>query len=501
MMPGATGASARIPGPIDVPRVALTPRVASVERRVGGVMRDGTALAQGQAATARAELTRGDAMSRAVTEVGSAIGGIAQKVIMARESAELMEADARMKRASSDFLEGLPEDPYDWESTWEKASQVVRQEVVEKSKLSKAGREKLEKNFKFWDAEVATRLSSMTISRHAQIAKAKLNFAAKEALARHDLNSYAEIISGGVAAGIVGQSEGEIALQKGQVQVNREVLDLLIENDPVMAKQVVDGKPEWLTPMDAMKASRSIDQSLHNKRIEQFGVIENAIVADPNMSESKFQQLLSDQGPLLEPVATAKLTEYWTNGLRPDFEAMAKVRQDVLKLTDQSKVEEIWAMQERIGTEVHKDYRGQFLHLLSNSVNDRTGDENSFQARMFRQGSRLINASVDNAILPRPPGSLDSVNLQKEKVKVVLENELSLFLESNPGATDADMMKFLDSMNIEVRGSGVSNIAAPGLYVPREKTDEEIINSMGLQPSALGILGNLRNWQGFSANE
>ena len=303
-------------------------------------------------------------------------------------------------------------------------------------------------------------------------------------MARHDLNSYAEIIFGGVEAGIVGQSEGEMALREGEVQVNREVLDLMIENDPVMAKQVVDGKPEWLTPMDAMKAGRSIEQSLHNKRIEQFGVIENAIVADPNMSESKFGQLLSDQGPLLEPVATAKLTEYWTNGLKPDFDAMAKVRQDVLKLTDQSKPEEIWAMQERIGTEVHKDYRGQFLHLLSNSVNDRTGDENSFQARMFRQGSRLINVSVDNAILPRPPGSLDSVNLQKEKVKVVLENELSLFLQSRPSATDADMMKFLDSLNIEVRGSGVSNIADPGLFAPNQKPTKETkqmeVESLGL---------------------
>jgi len=454
-MPGAGGAARRVQGVTSLPRVRLSMATPGVERRVGGVTQDGGALAQGETAAARASAIKGQALGRAISDAGAAIGEISQRVILARESAELMEADAITKRAYGDFMAGLPDDPYDWEESRTKMVQQVKRDVLAKTKMRGAGKKNLEANLDAWDAESATRLSSMSIQRHAQIAKVKSQYAFEQAVEREDTDGIAEILGGSVQAGIMTSEEASIKMAEALKSVSRSQFGRLIEEQPFEAEKLDLTQIPWMTSDDRLKAKKSIRYAQAQARAEEADGIANALAKRPDMPESDFRAMLAQSH--LEPVTAKKFEAQWKDDSPPDFKKLGALRADILKLSRSSDWEEVMKMRERIASETRSSDRGMFMQYLNGSISDGNQDP------LFGEASNLINATVDQYM---PTGEA----FDRAEVKVVLEAEFFDWRAQNPEATREQSLQFLKTLGVELdSGRGVENIRKPGLFFPPPK--------------------------------
>lgn len=443
-MPGASAGRVRGAGPINVPRVRVQSQAPGVMKRAGGVLVNGDALAAGEMGVARAEARKGAAVVGAINDVGEGISNVLKRVVLARESAELMEADAAMTAGFETYRAQLPEDPSDWEEGWSEKLSEIRETVFGEGKQSLALKNKLEKNLEAFQAETSTRLSTMAIQQNARLAKVKSNHALDQAVEYGDMAKARDIIAHMQEAGIAAPEQAEVMLDRAQRTIYRNQWEGLKVADPWTAQKLLDeGGTPFLTPAEAAKERGSVRYYQQQKRAEQAHSIAEGLEAEAFKSEEDFENALA--GTRLTVEQKKDFRDEWLGKREPDWAEEDRIYKLILAKDADTPEQEVWATQELIETRIHPARRGKMRQALAASV-----QEGVSVKPMMDYAESLISEAVkyeegkgeSSAWWNDEEGAVDGV--EKVKAKARMTDAAQLFIATNPDAKRSDVEAFLE---------------------------------------------------------
>jgi len=473
MMPGAAAGNIRGGGAANLPRARLNTQAPRQFDRAGGVLIDGNALAAGETGKARAALQVGRDVSQAINDVGGAIGDTLKRVVMARETAELAEADAAMQAAFESYRAGLPEDPGSWESGWGSKLEELRDSIMgEDGDLSRALETKLKLNLEAYEKETKTRLQSMAVRQNMRLAKVKLSAAFDQAVEFEDEGKARELAGAMLARGLIAPEQAEVMLQEAGQRIDRAKFGRLVEDDPFAAQEVLkDGAPDWMTPNDLHKMERHIDREQERVIAEEAETIAESIFEHPDMSETQLDAIFSRSRIGNED--KQKLRALWLDQGEPDFEAMQELRGEILSLTATTDGPEVWQMKRRVATEVPSMFQGEFRRLLDLSTRDH-GSDNA--GRLQDVGVKYAAKVIDRELTDQGGYSATRFGTGSDtpenaatrlRLEIALEEEIAHWTRQNPDASTADVIEFVETLTGPVgraKSEGIDELRQPGIY-------------------------------------
>jgi hypothetical protein len=455
ILPGVGDAQRQVQ-PVKAGRIRLSTAAPAGEVRQGGVIQDGQALSLAERAQAEASLSTGRAAAQAVGAIGEGLSAIGKKVLHARETAELIEADQRMSEAWELYAAALPEDPSSWEEGRKAKSDAVRASLLDPNlKRSRSVTRKLERNLQAWDAETSTRLGSMAIRQEIAIAKVKSRAAQDYAVENGDMEKFAEVSAAMVAAGLSTPELEGIRMRDADAKIGRTALSRTAETDPWKAEEILKAvKMPWMTENDRYKFGRYIEEQ--KGRVTRDGVENIAFSLDqyPDMDEKTFGQLL-DSVKGLSNEHRKTFRDRWMDGSKPDFDQIYAMRDEITKtMTEGTPLHERYAMETRIAAEIPPKFRGYMKQVLSGSMSEGTDP-------VLRHGHELISSMV-KSYLPRADA------FEAKKFELLTSQEYSDWRIAHPDATLKQGQEFLESLGVTMKESrdAYNLIGAPGVFDP-----------------------------------
>lgn len=407
MMPGATAQVQ--PQTVRVRPVQLYGRAPKTLKRAGGVMVDGAALAAGAMGEARAAETTGNAVQGAVAEIGQQLFQYAATVEKAKEDTDLMMAQMEWNKAWDIFHANLPNDPNQWPDSFKEKADEIRDRFLDPNvKLRPGFRRKLDMNFRVWETEAESSLSSMRITRHKQIAETQFSAAAKYALETENLPEYKNLQAQAAKSGIITNEAANFNVKMAERDVQAARFGRDIENSPheVEAHVAENGFPSFLTPDEQDKAKRTLRTAKRIVESQEAERVANTFAAKPDMSEIEARHIVKSTH--LGSEDQEQLFQHWFKKSTPNPEKVEALSKDIKALTpdtpDETKAE-VW---KRIQTTTA---RGTWLHEhLSESfgayIADRTGGAyksnlktgiSQIEAMVEKEKSRVGSAMRDPA--------------------------------------------------------------------------------------------------------
>jgi hypothetical protein len=468
MMPGPDAVQVN-PRSVSAGRVRLNTQAPQTAVRVGGVQASGEQLAQGEMQAARATFQTGQAFAQTITDIGQGISQVAQRIIIARESAELMEADAIMKGAAERYKAGLSEDPGGWKGGFDGVVQSVRGDLLNDpdKRMSKPLKRKLEQNIKAWEAENRVGLETMAMRQNLNIAKAKSEFAFEEAVARGDLMAATQYSAQRVAMGLSTQDLEDIRLTKAKEQIQRQNLTVQIYQNPSGVRDyLTDSKPSWMTDLDKIKTLEGIDRRESEIRISQMDELDNLLAERPDIPETEFRQQLD--ATALTPEQKKTKLDQWREGRPPDFDVMTSLWTEMnQQISPTSKLVDVWKYREKIKDQIHKDYYSSFIGHLSDLLQQPSVDDSmsSDQRIILSQAKRQIEAAVGQS-------GLDTV--MQTKAQIALETAVTNYMKNKPTAPIADVLKYVEDLGVPTESVDIDKYLEPGVVIPGQTPSEVI---------------------------
>jgi len=456
IMPGVGDAQRQV-SPVKAGRIRLSTAAPAGEVRQGGVLQDGSALSMAERAQAEAALSTGRAAAQAVGAIGEGLSAIGKKVLHARESMELVEADQRMTQAWELHAAALPEDPSNWDADWKLKSDAVRASILDPSlKRSRSVTRKLERNLTAWDAETSTRLGSMSIRQNIAIAKVKGRAAQDYAIENGDMEKFAEVSAAMVAAGLSTPELEGIRMRDADAKIGKTALSRTAETDPWKAEEILKAvKMPWMTENDRYKFGKYIEEQ--KGRVTRDGVENATLSLDqyPDMDE-KTKDAMLDSVKGITNEARKALTDRWMDGGKMDFEKIYALRDDVTKgMTVNTPLHERYAMETRINSEAPPKMRKYLMGVLSDSMSEGTDP-------VLKHGHELISSMVKK-YAPRAD------EYEAKKFELLTHQEYSDWRAQHRDAPRKEGEDFLESMGITIKEAkdldhAYNLIGAPGVF-------------------------------------
>jgi hypothetical protein len=483
MMPGASAGNVN-PAQARVPRVRLQAQAPSGYKNKTGALVDGGQLAAGEIGAARAHLRKGAAVQGALQDIGRDLGGALQRIVLAREKAEVDEANMEQDLAWEVFKRDLPADPSDWNESFAAKVDELRDSILSDDKPhSKALREYLERNFDKWTAVSSTRLQTMAVERNRSISVAKSNAAAQQALEFEDMDRFAEVTLGMVRSGLITQAEAQLRIDRAKRQIGRVQFFRDLEDDPHSVSEALEfgAIPEGFSPADLDKAKKYAKQQM--KRVEAEEAREDAdwIAENRHMGMDEVKERLD--GRHYGAGVRESLMQDWRDdpNRKIDFAKVSEVKQRNRTLTHASSEEaKHQGYLDALEAAPRGWVREHLLESFGGSIGDHTGS--NFNA-MLKTGMNYADSVIDRELsaemISGKFGDIgdDPGNAQvRLRLSEAIRQELGHWLRQNEDASADQVFDFLETLGIPIKQAkegGIDMLLAPGIYKPPPNSPED----------------------------
>lgn len=424
-----------------IPNVQINAKAPNGMKRPGGVLVDGQQLAQGAMGEARAAQIEGQAVGKALEDMGAAIGTSINRVVMARESAELQWAHAQMDTAFSAYRAGLPEDPSDWNSGWkDKFSEVKDQLLGGDKKYSPALRERLTADLDKWNVASQGRLSTMAITQNSQIAKTLTNMTIQQRIENEDLLGVESAVANGIHSGTIAPEIGAMMIQNATKKIDFAQKSRFAYNQPFEAEPQVE---KWNLPeKDKFQISKMIDGRKDEVKRDEFKEALNMTLNNKGLPYDIWLNNVQTFAPHLEPADIENLNRHRLGTMETDAKTFNDFAERARSFSSKSQPWEYAKFELEVGNNIQESMQNDILGIAKAAINS---SQDAFSFRL-KNGLDLVKKSVDRKFgyTIGPFGTIPPDKLEKEKELQRRQMEFMNYMQTHPDADENAIERFVD---------------------------------------------------------